>query len=88
MDLIARKEYVEWLESYRDKKIIKVVTGLRRVGKSTIFELYIANLLKSGIMTFGFKGNEVGVMMNKRAEFFMDDYVGFAGGVVIKNENI
>ena len=49
MDLIARKEYVEWLESYRDKKIIKVVTGLRRVGKSTIFELYIANLLKSGI---------------------------------------
>ena len=49
MDLIARKEYVEWLESYRDKKIIKVVTGLRRVGKSTIFDLYIANLLKSGV---------------------------------------
>ena len=49
MDLIARKEYVEWLKSYKDKKIIKVVTGLRRVGKSTIFELYIANLLKSGV---------------------------------------
>lgn len=31
-------------------------------------------------MTFGFKGKEVGVMMNKRAEFFMEDYEGFAGG--------
>ena len=31
-------------------------------------------------MTFGFKGDEVGIMLNKRAEFFMDDYVGYAGG--------
>ena len=31
-------------------------------------------------MTFGFKGNEIGIMMHKRAEFFMDEYQGFAGG--------
>ncbi len=31
-------------------------------------------------MTFGFKGEEVGLAFNKRAEFFMDDYAGFAGG--------
>ena len=49
MNLIERKEYLEWLESYKDKKIIKVVTGLRRVGKSTIFDLYIAKLLESGV---------------------------------------
>ncbi|MDD6994988.1 MAG: ATP-binding protein [Candidatus Borkfalkiaceae bacterium] len=49
MELIARKEYVNWLERYRDNKIIKVVTGLRRVGKSTIFDLYIAHLLKNGV---------------------------------------
>ena len=49
MELIERKEYVEWLENYKDKKIIKVLTGLRRVGKSTIFDLYIAKLLKSGV---------------------------------------
>ena len=49
MKLIERKEYTEWLKRYRDKKIIKVITGLRRVGKSTIFDLYITELLKEGI---------------------------------------
>ena len=36
MKLIERKEYTEWLKRYRDKKIIRVITRLRRVGKSTI----------------------------------------------------
>lgn len=49
MKLIERKEYVEWLKRYKDKKLIKVVTGLRRVGKSTIFKLYVDYLLQSGI---------------------------------------
>lgn len=49
MNLIERNEYIEWLEAYKDKKIIKVVTGLRRVGKSTIFDLYISKLLQKGI---------------------------------------
>lgn len=31
-------------------------------------------------MTFGFKNDEVGVLMSKRAEFFMDDYAGMFGG--------
>ena len=49
MALIERKEYTDWLRRYKDKKIIKVITGLRRVGKSTIFDLYISELLQSGI---------------------------------------
>lgn len=49
MDLIERREYVDWLKSYKDKQLIKVITGLRRVGKSTIFDLYISELKKSGI---------------------------------------
>lgn len=49
MKLIERKEYVEWLKGYQDKKLIKVLTGLRRVGKSTIFKLYIEYLLQSGV---------------------------------------
>ena len=49
MELIQRKEYVDWLLSYRNKRVIKVVTGLRRVGKSTIFTLYINELKKIGI---------------------------------------
>lgn len=49
MDLIKRNDYVQWLNSYRDKQVIKVVTGLRRVGKSKIFELYIDELKKNGV---------------------------------------
>ena len=49
MALIPRKQYIDWLERYRDKQLIKVVTGMRRVGKSTIFDLYIEKLLADGI---------------------------------------
>lgn len=49
MKLIKRDDYINWLKDYKDKKIIKVLTGLRRVGKSTIFDLYINELKESGI---------------------------------------
>ncbi|NOY36298.1 MAG: ATP-binding protein [Chlorobi bacterium] len=47
--LIKRKEYLDKLLSYKDKDIIKVVTGLCRSGKSTLLEMFSDNLLKSGV---------------------------------------
>ena len=47
--MIERKEYLDNLMSLRDKKIIKVVTGVRRCGKSTLFELYINYLRENGV---------------------------------------
>jgi len=44
-----RKEYIVKLLSYKDKDLIKVISGLRRSGKSTLLELYREYLLKSGI---------------------------------------
>lgn len=44
-----RKEYIGKLLSYKDKDLIKVVSGLRRSGKSTLLELYREQLLKLGI---------------------------------------
>lgn len=44
-----RKEYLEKLLSYKDKDLIKVVSGLRRSGKSTLLELYRLELQKLGI---------------------------------------
>lgn len=44
-----RKEYIDKLVSYKDKDLIKVVSGLRRSGKSTLLELYRDTLLKIGI---------------------------------------
>lgn len=44
-----RKEYIDKLLSYKDKDLIKVVSGLRRSGKSTLLEIYRELLLKQGI---------------------------------------
>lgn len=47
--VIQRNEYLENLISFKDKQLIKVVTGIRRCGKSTLFELYQDYLRAHGI---------------------------------------
>lgn len=47
--LVNRPEYLERLKSFRDQNLIKVVTGLRRSGKSTLFKLYIDYLKSDGV---------------------------------------
>ena len=47
--MIARDEYLEQLKSFREKNIIKVITGIRRCGKSTLFEIYQEYLIKDGV---------------------------------------
>jgi predicted AAA+ superfamily ATPase len=49
MKRIERKEYLDWLLRQKEKQIIKVVTGVRRCGKSTLFEIYRDYLLESGV---------------------------------------
>lgn len=49
MKRINRKEYLDFLINSKDKQIIKVVSGLRRCGKSTLFEIYKEYLLSNGI---------------------------------------
>ncbi|MFM8759613.1 MAG: ATP-binding protein, partial [Methylophilaceae bacterium] len=44
-----RQEYISKLLSFKDKDLIKVVTGLRRSGKSTLLELFREQLLNSGV---------------------------------------
>ena len=47
--MIIRKEYIEMLLSYKDNKLIKVITGLRRCGKSTLLQLFQENLLQNNV---------------------------------------
>lgn len=47
--MINRNSYIEKLAKWKDKKIIKVLTGMRRVGKSTILLLYKKYLLDNGV---------------------------------------
>mgnify|MGYP006197143385 CR=1 FL=1 len=48
-NFIIRHEYLNKLLAYKDKDLIKVVSGLRRSGKSTLFELFQQELLKMAI---------------------------------------
>lgn len=61
--MIPRNEYLENLIRFREKQIIKVVTGIRRCGKSTLFELYQEHLIHNGvspnqIITFNLEDGE------------------------------
>lgn len=47
--VIQRKEYLDKLIAFKDKQLIKVVTGIRRCGKSTLLEIYQNWLLDQGI---------------------------------------
>lgn len=49
MKRILRKEYMDKLEGFKDKKLVKVITGIRRCGKSTLMEMYRDWLLEQGV---------------------------------------
>ena len=48
-NFIKRDDYIRQLLGHKDKPIIKVITGVRRCGKSTLLEIYKRLLLKNGI---------------------------------------
>lgn len=49
MELIDRPEYLQQLIQHRDVDLVKIVTGIRRCGKSSLLDLYERYLLKSGV---------------------------------------
>ena len=46
--MIQRQDYLKKLIAFKDKQLIKVITGIRRCGKSTLFELFQNYLLSNG----------------------------------------
>ena len=49
MQPIERPQYLNQLIDLQGKDVIKVVTGIRRSGKSTLFQLFINHLLANGV---------------------------------------
>lgn len=49
MKTVQRKDYLRKLRQLKDVDLIKIVTGVRRSGKSTLLELFRSELIKSGI---------------------------------------
>jgi predicted AAA+ superfamily ATPase len=50
LTIILRKEYLNFLQRWKDKSVIKVVSGVRRSGKSTLFAMYKDQLKKTNIL--------------------------------------
>lgn len=48
-DLIYRKQYMQQLRNLKDQNIIKVITGVRRCGKSTLLMMFADELMENGI---------------------------------------
>lgn len=47
--MIERNEYLDVLKRFKDKDLIKVITGIKWCGKSTLFEIYKEYLLENGV---------------------------------------
>lgn len=64
--IINRPFFTNWLSNWRDKDVIKVVTGIRRCGKTTLLRLFREKLLAEGvnqnqIISINFEDPDVGI---------------------------
>ncbi|HIY51281.1 MAG TPA: ATP-binding protein [Candidatus Olsenella avicola] len=48
-ELVNRPVYLDWLNRWKDRDVIKVATGLRRCGKSRVLELFRRQLREGGV---------------------------------------
>ena len=65
LSMLNREEYLNQLINFKNKQLIKVVTGIRRCGKSTLFELYKEYLINNGI-----KESQIVSLNFESAEFY------------------
>ena len=77
MERIERKDYLDWLIRWKEQDIIKVISGVRRSGKSTMFEIFRDYLLQRGvdesqIIVLNFEDVEYESLMNYRSLY---DYI-------------
>ena len=47
--MIDRKEYMTILKEWQNKQVIKVITGIRRTGKSTLLAMFQDHLKETGV---------------------------------------
>ena len=47
--MVIRKEYLSRLLAWKNEQVIKVVTGIRRCGKSTLLKQFQDHLLQEGV---------------------------------------
>ena len=84
---INRPDYMKRLVEYKDKDIVKIVTGIRRCGKSTLLDLFEDYLLGSGVP----KDNIVHMNMESLRYRDITDHVSFyeyvSGKIIADQKN-
>ena len=83
--MVERKEYLDQLEQWREEQVIKVVTGIRRCGKSTLLSQYQDRLKAGGvpaeqIVSVNFEELEYEELLDYADSLGIDDYFWQQGG--------
>src|SRR5690554_1347739 len=81
--MIKRELYLKQLKNYQDKPFIKVLTGLRRVGKSTIIDQFVNELIDSGVD----KNNILKINFELPESFSIDNYQTLTNYVLSWSKN-
>jgi len=84
--MVKRDGYLAKLHLLKDKNLIKVITGIRRSGKSTILKLFSSSLLKSGIK----KSNIIFINFEERENLHLTNWIILHDEIIkktSKNEN-
>ena len=68
--MIIRENCIKKISQYKEKELIKVITGIRRCGKSVLMDQYIEYLIKNGvkkdnIIKINFEEKEVENLLDK-----------------------
>ena len=85
VERINRPEYMKRLIEYKDKDVVKIVTGIRRCGKSTLLDLFEDHLLEIGVP----RENIVHMNMESLRYRDMTDHIAFyeyVGGLIVEGE--
>lgn len=84
--MINRKKYIEKLYAYKDTEFIKVITGIRRCGKSSILKLFMERILEEdksvNIIYMNFESFEFDEIVN-----YKDMYKSIKNKINNQNKN-
>jgi predicted AAA+ superfamily ATPase len=76
--MIIRETYLQKLRELRDQKLIKVVTGIRRSGKSTLLEAFKNELIESGVA----KRNIVFLNFEERENIYLTNWIALYDEII------
>lgn len=81
-NIINRPSYIDAIKPFMNKPIVKILAGIRRSGKSTIFEMLKTELIRQGIQTDHIickRYTEMDIPENITAKQMYDEIIGDIG---------